>query len=53
MRFTALPNFNNPKQGCEVVYFQTKKSQFGYILEGVAMEDVGIILRPFCQFYSH
>jgi hypothetical protein len=29
-------------QGCQMVYFQTKKSQFGSILVGLAMEDVGI-----------
>jgi hypothetical protein len=29
-----------------MVYFQTKKSKFGYILEGLAMEDVGV-------FYGH
>jgi hypothetical protein len=29
-------------QGCQIVYFQTKKSQFGYILEGPGMENVGI-----------
>jgi hypothetical protein len=29
-----------------MVYFQTKKSQFGQILEGLTMENVGI-------FYGH
>jgi hypothetical protein len=34
------------QQGCQMVYFQTKKNKFGQILEGLAMEDVGI-------FYVH
>jgi hypothetical protein len=34
------------EQGCQMVYFQTKRSQFGKILEGLAMVDVGI-------FYGH
>jgi hypothetical protein len=33
-------------QGCQMVYFHTKKSQFGHILEGLGMENVGI-------FYDH
>jgi hypothetical protein len=47
------------QQGCQMEYFQTKKSQFGSILEGLAMEDVEIffdiwsILRPFQIFYGH
>jgi hypothetical protein len=28
------------KQGCQMVYFQTKKFQFGYTLEGLGMENV-------------
>jgi hypothetical protein len=35
-----------PRQGCQMVGFLAKKSKFGYILEGLAMEDVGI-------FYGH
>jgi hypothetical protein len=31
------------KPGCQMVYiFSTQKSKFGYILEGLGMEDVGI-----------
>jgi hypothetical protein len=31
-------------QGCQMVYiFSNQKSQFGYVLEGLAMEDFGII----------
>jgi hypothetical protein len=39
--------------------FSNRKSQFGYILEGLAMEDVGIflaiwsILRQFGLFYGN
>jgi hypothetical protein len=33
-------------QGCQIAYFLTKKKQFGLILEGLGMEDVGI-------FYGH
>jgi hypothetical protein len=29
-------------RGCQMAYFSNQKSQFGYILEGLAMEDVGI-----------
>jgi hypothetical protein len=29
-------------QGCQMAYFQTQKSQFEYILEGLAMEEVDI-----------
>jgi hypothetical protein len=49
-----------------MVYFQNQKSQFGQILEGLAMEDVGkfhgrlvyfkpiwYILWPFCKFYGN
>jgi hypothetical protein len=41
-----------------MVYFRTKKSQFGYILEGLGVENFGIfmtiwnILRPFGKFYG-
>jgi hypothetical protein len=35
-------------------YFQTKKSRFGQILEGLAMEDVATyIIRPFGLFYCY
>jgi hypothetical protein len=30
--------------------FSNQKSKFGYILEGLAMEDVGIFLCPFGAF---
>jgi hypothetical protein len=53
-------------QGCQMVSFQTKKSQFGKILEGLAMENLGIfydhlvyltaiknILWPFGTFCGH
>jgi hypothetical protein len=42
-----------------MAYFQTKKSKFGYILEGLAMDDVGIfgtilsIVVPFGIFCGH
>jgi hypothetical protein len=42
-----------------MVYFQTKKSKFGYILDGLGMGNVGIfmtiwnILRPFGIFYGN
>jgi hypothetical protein len=33
----------NPEQGCQMEYiFSNQKSQFGYIWEGLAIEDVGI-----------
>jgi hypothetical protein len=31
------------EQGCQMVHFQTKKSQFGKILEGFGMENFGIV----------
>jgi hypothetical protein len=34
------------RQGCQMVHFQTKKSQFGYILTDLLMEKFGI-------FYGH
>jgi hypothetical protein len=47
-------------QGCQMAFFQTKKSHFGQILEGLAIEGVGIfyvhlvyiiaILSSFCIF---
>jgi hypothetical protein len=40
-------------QCCQMAYLQTKKSEFGYILEGLAMQDVWYILRPFGPFYGH
>jgi hypothetical protein len=41
--------------GCQMVYFQNKKSDFLYILEGLGMEKVGIvnILWPFGICYGH
>jgi hypothetical protein len=35
-----------PNQGCQMVYFLTKNLNFGYILEGLGMMNVGI-------FYGH
>jgi hypothetical protein len=32
------------KRGCQVVYFNTKKIQFGYFMEGLEMEDNGVFL---------
>jgi hypothetical protein len=53
-------------QGCQMAYFQNQKSLFYKILEGLAVEDVGIfyghlvyfmaiwyILWPFGIFYGH
>jgi hypothetical protein len=40
-------------QGCQMVYFQTKKSKFGLILKGLIMEDVGYILWTFGLFHWH
>jgi hypothetical protein len=34
------------RQGCQMVNFQTKNLNYGYILEGIRMEFVGI-------FYGH
>jgi hypothetical protein len=42
------------RQGCQMVNFHAENSQFGYILEGLGMENVGTyILLPFEQFYGH
>jgi hypothetical protein len=39
------------RQYCQMVLiFSDQKSQFGSILEGLAMDDVGIFLRPFGLF---
>jgi hypothetical protein len=53
-------------QGCQMAYFQTQKSQFEYILEGLAMEEVdifcchvvyftrfGIFCGLWVHFYKH
>jgi hypothetical protein len=46
-------------QGCQMVHFQTKNSQFEFILECLAIKDVGkfydhlVISLPFCIFYGH
>jgi hypothetical protein len=53
-------------QGCQMVYFKTKKSKFGLIIEGLRIENVGIfydnlqyftavcnILWPFGIFCGH
>jgi hypothetical protein len=42
----AKINITGLEQGCQMVCFQTKKSQFGLILEGFRMEIAGI-------FYGH
>jgi hypothetical protein len=34
------------EQGCQMVYFSDQKSQFGLILEGLGVENIGI-------FYDH
>jgi hypothetical protein len=34
------------KQGCQMIYFHTQKSPFGYIFESLGKKNVGI-------FYSH
>jgi hypothetical protein len=39
--------------GLPVGFFSNQKSQFGYILEGPAMEDVGKILLRFGPFSGH
>jgi hypothetical protein len=46
---------NNPiRQGCQMVYFQTKNSPFGYIWEDLGMENIVIhIFWPFGIFYNH
>jgi hypothetical protein len=41
----------NPRQGCQMVYFQTKNSQFGYILEGLAIEELSTFHGY--VFYGH
>jgi hypothetical protein len=32
------------EQGCQMVYFQTKKSQFGQILEGLRWEKINVFM---------
>jgi hypothetical protein len=44
LRFPS--DFCVSEQGCQMVRFQTKKSQFGKILEGLGIKNVGI-------FYAH
>jgi hypothetical protein len=39
-------------RGCQMAYFQTQKSQFGYILQDLAVEDFGYILWPFDIFFD-
>jgi hypothetical protein len=41
------------KQGCQMVYFQTQKSQFGQILEHLTLEIVDIFYNHFGLFYGH
>jgi hypothetical protein len=40
------------KQGCQMVYFQTKNPDLGQFLQGLTMEDVGIFLGHLV-FYGH
>jgi hypothetical protein len=44
-RIERANNFLAAAQGCQMVYSQTKKYQFGYILEGLGME----IVVTFCD----
>jgi hypothetical protein len=39
-------------QGCQMIYFQTKNPDLGKILEGLAMEDVGIFYNHLVNFTS-
>jgi hypothetical protein len=45
------------RQGCQMVHFLTKKSELGYILDGLKKEEVRINLwifgRQFGIFYGH
>jgi hypothetical protein len=50
------------RQGCQMVYFQTKNRKLGKFFEGLAMEDVGTFyahlvyftyIRPFSIFNGH
>jgi hypothetical protein len=41
-----------PGPGLPVGIFFNQKSHFGYILEGLGTESVGIFLRPFGIFYG-
>jgi hypothetical protein len=38
------------KQGCQMVYFQYQKSQFGYVLDHYGMQNVGIFIVIFDYF---
>jgi hypothetical protein len=49
---TNVDLFSLAIQGCQMVYFKTKKSQFGYFVEGLGMENVVYILRPFGVIYG-
>jgi hypothetical protein len=42
-------------QGCQMVYFRTKKTNLGiFILDGLEMANVGIFyIRPFVIFDGH
>jgi hypothetical protein len=57
-RFRASPH-PHPSAGLPDCLFSDQKIQFGYILEGLGMENVGIflsiwnILRPFGIFYCN
>jgi hypothetical protein len=47
------------EKGCQMVYFQTKKSQFGKHFDGLRMKkmeycmDIGNTLRPFGILNGH
>jgi hypothetical protein len=61
-----MPNHALADQGCQIAFFQTQKSKFEKILEGLAIVDAGIlhghmvyfmaiwfILWPFGIFYGY
>jgi hypothetical protein len=47
------------EQGCQMSYFHTKKIPFGFIVEGLGMDTVGIVygqkeyFKPFDILYGH
>jgi hypothetical protein len=51
----GMPSFACPstKQGCQMVYLQTKNTNFWNIFEGLGMKNCGIhMMWPFGIFYS-
>jgi hypothetical protein len=43
-----------PQQGCQMCLFSNQKAQFGYIWEGLRLENVDIpIIWQFGIFYGH